>query len=508
MNREASEHRRGDFANFALWRLALIAVLALAGCRPSAPSPAPETLTAAPPPTQTIATDRPPLLPTPLPTRQRWEFGDPLPYLVQSGDALIPLAAHFNTTPDAIQKMNPGLELKAIGVLPAGLKLIVPANYAPLMGTPYHLIPDSEFVYGPGQKRFNVKSTVLEYNGFLSRYAEFAEEQTRPSWEIIERVARDYSINPRLLLALVEYRSGALTQPSVRDFTYPLGYPDPLRAGLNKQLGWAAEQLSQGYYGWRSGSKVEVRLSDGTVERLDFWQNAGTAAVHSLFGALMPSREFEQAVSPDGFGALYQKLFGDPFKMEATIIPDGLAQPELALPFQTGKTWSYTGGPHPAWGEQTPWAALDFAPPAVIGGCGYSSEWVTAVADGVIARSSSEDAVVVLDLDGDGDEHTGWVIFYYHMGKDDLPAVGKKVKAGDLLGHPSCEGGRATGTHVHIARRYNGEWIAADGPLPFVLSGWTAHNGDAPYKGTLTFELPALKITACTCVTVNNSVTR
>jgi hypothetical protein len=56
---------------------------------------------------------------------------------------------------------------------------------------------------------------------------------------------------------------------------------------------------------------------------------------------------------------------------------------------------------------------------------------------------------------------------------------------GDTLGHPSCEGGFATGTHVHIARKYNGEWIAADGPIPFNLSGWIAHAGDEAYLGYL-----------------------
>jgi hypothetical protein len=48
------------------------------------------------------------------------------------------------------------------------------------------------------------------------------------------------------------------------------------------------------------------------------------------------------------------------------------------------------------------------------------------------------------------------------------------------------EGGEDTASHLHISRRYNGEWIAADGFAPFVLSGWTAHAGPTPYKGTLT----------------------
>jgi hypothetical protein len=39
---------------------------------------------------------------------------------------------------------------------------------------------------------------------------------------------------------------------------------------------------------------------------------------------------------------------------------------------------------------------------------------------------------------------------------------------------------------VHIARKYNGEWILADGALPFNLSGWIAHAGSKIYEGTLT----------------------
>jgi murein DD-endopeptidase MepM/ murein hydrolase activator NlpD len=111
-------------------------------------------------------------------------------------------------------------------------------------------------------------------------------------------------------------------------------------------------------------------------------------------------------------------------------------------------------------------------------------EWIVAPASGVIARSG--EAAVVLDLDGDGDERTGWVLFFFHMATNDRVAAGVSVQQGDNLGHPSCEGGESTGTHVHVVRRYNGEWIAAGGVIPFVLDGWLAAYGDAPYQGTLT----------------------
>jgi hypothetical protein len=154
------------------------------------------------------------------------------------------------------------------------------------------------------------------------------------------------------------------------------------------------------------------------------------------------------------------------------------------LPFEPGETWAYTGGPHPAFEKNGPLAALDFAPRMSVSGCEPSGEWVVAVADGLIVRS--EFGIVIQDLDGDGHEQTGWNVMYLHIGTDERVPVGTYLHAGDFVGNPSCEGGRATGTHMHIVRKYNGVWIPADGPIPFVLDGWTAHNGDEAYLGTLT----------------------
>ncbi len=94
---------------------------------------------------------------------------------------------------------------------------------------------------------------------------------------------------------------------------------------------------------------------------------------------------------------------------------------------------------------------------------------------------------MIINLDYIDNEHSGWVLLYLHIATDGrLVNAGDEVSRGDRLGHPSCEGGISTGTHVHLARKYNGEWMTADGPIPFVLSGWRVHNGAAPYKGSLT----------------------
>ena len=44
----------------------------------------------------------------------------------------------------------------------------------------------------------------------------------------------------------------------------------------------------------------------------------------------------------------------------------------------------------------------------------------------------------------------------------------------------------SNGTHVHLARKYNGEWIPADGDLPFDLDGWISSGSGIEYDGFLT----------------------
>jgi hypothetical protein len=75
-----------------------------------------------------------------------------------------------------------------------------------------------------------------------------------------------------------------------------------------------------------------------------------------------------------------------------------------------------------------------------------------------------------------------------HVAQAGRVAAGTRLQAGDAIGHPSCEGGPSTGTHTHLARRYNGVWIAADRAMPFILSGWKSGGSGAQYEGTLILD--------------------
>jgi murein DD-endopeptidase MepM/ murein hydrolase activator NlpD len=242
-----------------------------------------------------------------------------------------------------------------------------------------------------------------------------------------------------------------------------------------------------------------VTFPDRSSLRLSPEPSAGTVAVQYFFSQLYNRREWLSVLySEEGFPALFEKMFDNPWVRAQPFepfFPAGLTQPKLELPFFYDQTWSLTGGPHDAWGTDSPLAAVDFAPGSTESGCIPSQAWVLASAPGLVIRS--ENGMVLVDLDGDGYEQTGWVLLYLHIASDKRVPLGTRLNRDDLIGHPSCEGGLATGTHVHMARKYNGEWILADGPMPFTLSGWRAHAGSKEYEGTFTKN--GKTVTACTC---------
>ena len=80
----------------------------------------------------------------------------------------------------------------------------------------------------------------------MNRYNEEMDDETELSGaEIVRRVANEQSVNPRLLLALIEYQSGCLRSPSETCGLeeYPLGLINSNQKGLYKQLSFAANEL-------------------------------------------------------------------------------------------------------------------------------------------------------------------------------------------------------------------------------------------------------------------------
>jgi LasA protease len=459
---------------------------------PPVPVPTATYATATPPPTPTqgVLSATPTLAPGQIfiePTLTPTFNVAPILYYSQSGDTVPSIAKRFNVTEEEVTSSE---QLSPTDLIKPGTLLIIPDRIDDNTAPNIQIMPDSEIVFSGTAVDFNITAYVKQAGGHLSTYREFLSST---GWltgaQIIERAADENSINPRLLLAILEYESRWVTGQSIDALhaDYPMGFVDLRYKSGFMQLVWAVNQLSTGYYGWRAGTLTELEFPDGTKLRLDPNLNAGTVAIQYLFSRLHSQSQWSQIINPEtGFPAIYAQMFGDPWaraELVNPIFPPGLVQPPMVLPFEPNTEWNYSGGPHGAWEHDGALAAIDFAPSTDHGGCDPTPTWVVASASGLVVRS--DNGVVMLDLDGDGYEQTGWNLLYLHIGAKDRVKVGTWVEANDRLGHASCEGGVSTGTHLHFARKYNGEWLPADGPIPFVLDGWQAKLGKKPYEGML-----------------------
>jgi hypothetical protein len=147
--------------------------------------------------------------------------GDGFPVLDPRGDTLLALAHRFDIEPGQIACVSP---LSVSGYLPAGLAMQIP----------------------------NTLETISA-GGHLSRHTTTMEDSTTlTDAAIVQRVPEENSVSPRLLLVLLESRSGWAFggAPANADAQiYPLGFSIPDRKGLYQELSVAATQLSRGYYG-------------------------------------------------------------------------------------------------------------------------------------------------------------------------------------------------------------------------------------------------------------------
>jgi LasA protease len=472
-------------------RLAL-AFLMLASALACARTPAPEE------PTATASGTSGPGLPESLAALSRTPAPTPTPapyvHFVQASETLDYIAATYDCSTNDIILEN---SLQDPNALHVGQRLVLPSLDVPV-GPSTPLLPDSEFVYGPSDVGFDVESFCRTRPGYLNSYEELVGTDMLNGPQIVELTARRYSVSPRLLLAMIEFESGWLDNPNPSGWAseHPLGATGEGQITLLYQLAWAADQMNKGYYDWKGRGRQIIDLLEGQHAQYDPDINAGTAAVQSFLAYNATWEEWQTICGegPDSFLVTYRGLFGDPFEGNSgPSLPSDLTQPDLRLPWETGLTWYLTGGPHGAWNEGSGWAAVDFITPEELG-CQMSAQWAVASAPGLVVRS--DEGVVVIDLDGDGHEETGWNLFYMHVATEDRVPSGTRVDEGQRIGHPSCEGGYSTATHLHFARKYDGEWIPADGSCPLVLSGWTAH-GRESYEGTMTRGEEVR--TACEC---------
>jgi len=121
-------------------------------------------------------------------------------YVVQSGDTIGSIAARFGVTPESIIQLN---QLSNPSALEVGQVLMIPVPESEKPGPNFKIIPDSELVYGPAANGFDPAEFLKGKQGYLQNYHEMVNDRDRTGPELILFTAEQYSVNPRILMAVL-----------------------------------------------------------------------------------------------------------------------------------------------------------------------------------------------------------------------------------------------------------------------------------------------------------------
>ena len=334
------------------------------------------------------------------------------------------------------------------------------------------LLSNSQFVFGPVARRFN-----------LSGYLERSGSPLLADAPAIEGWCAYASVNPQVILAVLEAGGGQVTG----------GWQTALSAEQRRAaIGDMVMRLATYFYSHlyeygeravgRPASGPSITLPGGRTLALDASASSASYAVLGELAQATGAPSIEELASPDGatgFLATWQRLFPDsnPLDASVSITPSALPPPDLfQFPFPLGQTWGFSGA-HNWYGNGAtygrPYSSMDFFTSG--GSCSVppASDWAVAAAGGSGYHPSGYSCWYRIDHAG------GWSTSYYHL--RNMVSSGQ-VTANRSLGTIACEtcaGGWATGPHVHFSLLYNGAYVDLEGVK---LSGWTVRTGSGNYE--------------------------
>ncbi len=334
------------------------------------------------------------------------------------------------------------------------------------------LLADGQFVWGPNVGDFDVRNYLESIGSHLEPYS-----------DEIEIWARYTTVNPKVLLTVLELQHGYVGSSS----------DDLSSETIRETIESTSMELAVAFYEhlhtWGTRKSPEdqtdtdlypvVVYLDGTAAQLSPDHSSGSFAIAATLAATTDMTTWLKQVSTQyesGFTSVFSSLFPetDPLDNSNNINPPNLPPNDLfQFPFPMGATWRYAG-PHSWAGNDTPpFSSLDFyaggatcaAPPNL-----YS----VAAASGTSIRPYGYDCWLEID------HGAGWTTSYYHL-QNMIDPQGANINQNASLGTIACEicaGGWASGPHVHWTLKFNGAYVSLEGVK---VSGWIIHVGPEPY---------------------------
>lgn len=293
-----------------------------------------------------------------------------------------------------------------------------------------------------------------------------------------------HSINPELVLSLIEMQSGAITNPSKKAMKQPFGDLSD-KTTFSSQLDDVLSRLARHFYDVRR-AQAEQNESKGYTA---FARTAATESLTQLLQHGQGNGESQNRVGVlsklSNLVAIHDNMFETPLNFGKEVFSDlsaASSAPEeikaravvgMQLPWSRGYSWK-SNGSHGYDGSSWPHSSLDFS---------YdwpqwnASTWsVRAAHSGTVQVMSSCQVRVT--------NSSGWATTYYHLSNVNV-YNGQQVNANTHLGKYAsnksqalCEGGSSTGPHLHFSLLRNGAYHSLNNVS---LSNYVVKTGNSQY---------------------------
>jgi murein DD-endopeptidase MepM/ murein hydrolase activator NlpD len=200
--------------------------------------------------------------------------------------------------------------------------------------------------YAPSIDTFDAQSFLVTQNSRLKSYVISARDGQTLAANILHVAAQTNSVNPRVLLTLLELRANLVSDPNPTKLALAAGYAPNVAPNFQSQVELLAQTLTKAYVAAFTGGVPEsITLRSGTRVQLPSGMNAAGYAIITALDTTAPTplSISDLASSITKFKLIYEGWFGDPFVVP-TSVADATLPADTRLPY-TG-TKSYTGGPH------------------------------------------------------------------------------------------------------------------------------------------------------------------
>lgn len=344
------------------------------------------------------------------------------------------------------------------------------------------LINRERFFYEPNFYAAQVQAYLDTQPGPLRGLRAPIGDREQSLAEIVSSAATYISVNPKVILTLIEQQSGALTNPAPSEdqLKWLLAYrgENERRAGWVAQLDWLRRELHRA----QSDFPNNPQLTYADASRSPLPPGLGVAdyAIARVLAQTTSAADLPNKLDRgnSSFVATYTRLFGDP--REAPVDLPAPAVPFLSLPMdkphqitsffdhdspflqQNGSIVTYRGersiDPRMSYDGHDGWDIAMLPPEPVLAAADGTVVFAGNAADGCNTR-----AVVI-------DHGNGYRTLYWHLGK--VTAQPGPIKRGDKVGVAGASG-CGTGPHLHFSVQYLGRGTDA--------YGWCGPQGGDPW---------------------------